>query len=63
MIDTTLALGILSAIILACLLPISPIPIIPTPQEIANVVVFLAGEKSSFMTGITVPVDGGRSIR
>ena len=40
-----------------------PIGRIATPQEIANVVIFLAGEKSSFMTGITVPVDGGRSIR
>jgi NAD(P)-dependent dehydrogenase (short-subunit alcohol dehydrogenase family) len=40
-----------------------PIGRIATPEEIANVVIFLAGEKSSFMTGITVPVDGGRSIR
>ena len=40
-----------------------PIGRIAKPQEIANVVIFLAGEQSSFMTGITVPVDGGRSIR
>ena len=40
-----------------------PIGRIAKPQEIANVVIFLAGGKSSFMTGITVPVDGGRSVR
>ena len=40
-----------------------PIGRIAKPQEIANVVIFLAGQQSSFMTGITVPVDGGRSIR
>ena len=36
---------------------------IATPQEVANVVIFLAGDESSFMTGLTIPVDGGRSIR
>ena len=40
-----------------------PIGRIAKPQEIANVVIFLASEKSSFVTGITIPVDGGRSIR
>ena len=40
-----------------------PIGRIGFPQEIANVICFLASEESSFMTGITVPVDGGRSIR
>tara|TARA_B100000676_G_scaffold308062_1_gene367957 strand:+ start:37 stop:765 length:729 start_codon:yes stop_codon:yes gene_type:complete len=40
-----------------------PIGRIATPEEIANAVIFLAGEKSSFITGITLPVDGGRSIR
>lgn len=29
-----------------------------TPKEIADVVVFLAGDKSSFMQGANVPVDG-----
>ena len=40
-----------------------PIGRIATPQEIANVIIFLASNKSSFMTGLTIPVDGGRSIR
>ena len=40
-----------------------PIGRIAKTQEIANAVIFLASEKSSFITGITIPVDGGRSIR
>jgi NAD(P)-dependent dehydrogenase (short-subunit alcohol dehydrogenase family) len=33
-----------------------------TPEEIAGVVVFLASDESTFMTGATVAVDGGLSI-
>ena len=40
-----------------------PIGRIGRPEEVANVVCFLASNESSFITGITVPVDGGRSIR
>ena len=29
------------------------------PEEIANTCVFLASDKSSFITGVTIPVDGG----
>jgi NAD(P)-dependent dehydrogenase (short-subunit alcohol dehydrogenase family) len=32
------------------------------PDEVARVVLFLAGDDSSFMTGTTVAVDGGMSI-
>ena len=32
------------------------------PQEIAEVAVFLASERASFLTGAAVPVDGGRTL-
>jgi len=33
------------------------------PQDIANVALFLASEDSSFISGQTIPVDGGRTNR
>ena len=41
----------------------SPIGRVGKPKEVANVIYFLASESASFMTGLTIPVDGGRSIR
>jgi NAD(P)-dependent dehydrogenase (short-subunit alcohol dehydrogenase family) len=33
------------------------------PEEVANAVLFLASDEASFITGVTLPIDGGRSIR
>lgn len=40
-----------------------PIGRIGEPREVASVIAFLASEDASFMTGLSIPVDGGRSIR
>ena len=40
-----------------------PIKRIAEPQEIAEVVLFLASERSSYMTGSIVPVDAGYTAR
>ena len=36
-----------------------PLGRIANPEEIANIVVFLASELASFVTGVSIPVDGG----
>jgi 3-oxoacyl-[acyl-carrier protein] reductase len=36
-----------------------PVGFIPTPDEFARIVVFLASEEAAFLTGIAIPVDGG----
>jgi NAD(P)-dependent dehydrogenase (short-subunit alcohol dehydrogenase family) len=40
-----------------------PIGRIAQPEEVASTIAFLASSDSSFMTGLAIPVDGGRSIR
>ena len=44
---------------------LSDIPLgrLGTPEEVASVVVFLASNESSYITGITIDVSGGRYLR
>ena len=44
---------------------LSAIPLgrLGTLEEIASVVVFLASDESSYVTGITIDVSGGRYLR
>lgn len=40
-----------------------PIGRLAQPEEVAAAIAFLASSDASFMTGLAIPVDGGRSIR
>jgi meso-butanediol dehydrogenase / (S,S)-butanediol dehydrogenase / diacetyl reductase len=40
-----------------------PLRRVPTAEEIAAVVAFLASDEATFVTGVVVPVDGGRTSR
>jgi meso-butanediol dehydrogenase/(S,S)-butanediol dehydrogenase/diacetyl reductase len=40
-----------------------PIGRLGRPEEVASVIAFLASDDASFLTGLSIPVDGGRSIR
>jgi NAD(P)-dependent dehydrogenase (short-subunit alcohol dehydrogenase family) len=33
-----------------------------TPNEIADLIVFLASDRAGWMTGETIPIDGGRHL-
>ena len=37
----------------------TPIPGLPTPADVAGVVAFLLSAEAAWITGLTVPVDGG----
>jgi 3-oxoacyl-[acyl-carrier protein] reductase len=36
-----------------------PLGRVGTPEEFASLVVFLASERASYITGVSIPVDGG----
>lgn len=40
-------------------LGLHPIGRLGKPEEVANLVLFLASDESSFITGASIPVDGG----
>jgi NAD(P)-dependent dehydrogenase (short-subunit alcohol dehydrogenase family) len=57
-IDTPL-LGALPSEVLGALARLHPLNRLGQPQEVANMVTFLASSKASFITGSYYPVDGG----
>ena len=40
-----------------------PLGRIAEPEEVTNLVLFLASDEANFITGVTLPVDGGASVR
>ena len=49
--------------VLATYLRLIPLKRIAQPEEIARVVLYLASDAASYVTGITLPVDGGIMLR
>ena len=39
-----------------------PLGYVGKPEDVANVVSFLASEEASYLTGIVLPIDGGVSL-
>ncbi len=67
-IDTDMARGMMAEapdprIIEQAMIEKHPLGRIAQPEEVAATIAFLASEDASFMTGLAIPVDGGRSIR
>jgi NAD(P)-dependent dehydrogenase (short-subunit alcohol dehydrogenase family) len=58
-IDTPMVRGFLQQVPLSALLSHQPIGRLGTPEEVANLVVWLSSEKSSFIVGAAMTVDGG----
>ncbi|MDT0465153.1 glucose 1-dehydrogenase [Streptomyces gibsoniae] len=61
LVDTPM-IAALDADVRASLSASHPLGRIAQPQEIADAVVWLASDKSSFVTGIALPIDGGYSV-
>jgi NAD(P)-dependent dehydrogenase (short-subunit alcohol dehydrogenase family) len=40
----------------------TPMGSLGTPEDVANTAYFLASDESAFLTGTSIPVDGGNSI-
>jgi NAD(P)-dependent dehydrogenase (short-subunit alcohol dehydrogenase family) len=49
--------------VLAASIAKHPLGRLGQPEEVASAIAFLASDEGAFMTGLAVPVDGGRSIR
>jgi NAD(P)-dependent dehydrogenase (short-subunit alcohol dehydrogenase family) len=41
----------------------NPMPGIPEPEDVAGVVAFLASDDARWITGVTIPIDGGYTAR
>lgn len=63
MVDTVASDAELRGETLEGLIAKHPLGRLGTPDEVAHAVLFLASDEAAFITGVTLPVDGGRSVR
>ena len=42
---------------------LTPLPRQGTPEDVANLAVFLASNESAYITGQVIPIDGGMSVQ